>query len=84
MRVFVDIGNYRKKREETLINLAQKLAHTVRKTGKRIELEPMNAYERRILHCALEGDRFVNTYSFGDEPNRRIVVTLKENNKKNI
>lgn len=81
VKIFIDAENYRQKRQETLVNLARKLSHTVRKTGKRIELEPMNAYERRVIHCALEADRFVETYSLGDEPNRKVVITLKEKKK---
>jgi Predicted RNA-binding protein len=77
-RVVLDTENYRSKREETLKRLAQKVAGTVRRTGKLIRLEPMNPYERRIIHSALQDDRFVQTYSEGDEPYRRVVVDLKK------
>jgi spoIIIJ-associated protein len=77
-RVVLDTENYRSKREETLKRLAQKVAGTVRRTGKLIRLEPMNPYERRIIHSALQDDRFIQTYSEGDEPYRRVVVDLKK------
>lgn len=77
-RVVLDTENYRFKREETLKRLAQKVAGTVRRTGKLIRLEPMNPYERRIIHSALQDDRFIQTYSEGDEPYRRVVVDLKK------
>jgi spoIIIJ-associated protein len=77
-RVVLDTENYRSKREETLKRLAQKVAGTVRRTGKLIRLEPMNPYERRIIHSALQEDRSIQTYSEGDEPYRRVVVDLKK------
>lgn len=77
VRVILDVENYRNKRQETLTNLANKLATIVKKTGRKKELEPMNAYERRIIHSALEANTYVETHSVGDEPNRRIVITLK-------
>lgn len=77
-RVVLDTENYRSKREETLKRLAQKVAGTVRRNGKLIRLEPMNPYERRIIHSTLQEDRFVQTYSEGDEPYRRVVVDLKK------
>lgn len=77
-RVVLDTENYRSKREETLKRLAQKVAGTVRRTGKLIRLEPMNPYERRIIHSALQDDRSIQTYSEGDEPYRRVVVDLKK------
>lgn len=77
-RVVLDTENYRSKREETLKRLAQKVASTVRRTGKNIRLEPMNPYERRIIHSALQDDRYVKTYSEGEEPYRRVVVDLKK------
>lgn len=77
-RVVLDTENYRSKREETLKRLAQKVAGTVRRTGKLIRLEPMNPYERRIIHSALQEDRSIETYSEGDEPYRRVVVDLKK------
>lgn len=76
-RVVVDIENYRHKREETLIRLANRLADRVIKYKKNISLEPMNPYERRIIHSALQNHKYVNTYSVGDEPNRKVVITLK-------
>lgn len=77
-RVVLDTENYRSKREETLKRLALKIAGTVRRTGKLVKLEPMNPYERRIIHSALQNDRFVDTYSEGEEPYRRVVVNLKK------
>jgi spoIIIJ-associated protein len=77
-RVVLDTENYRSKREETLKRLAQKVAGTVRRTGKLIRLEPMNPYERRIIHSALQDDRYVKTHSEGDEPYRRVVIDLKK------
>lgn len=77
-RVVLDTENYRSKREETLKRLAGKVAGTVRRTGKFVRLEPMNPYERRIIHSALQDDRYVQTYSEGEEPYRRVVVDLKK------
>ncbi|ERI90525.1 putative protein jag [Clostridiales bacterium oral taxon 876 str. F0540] len=77
-RVVLDTENYRLKREETLKRLAFKVAGTVRRTGKVIKLEPMNPYERRIIHSALQEDRYVKTFSEGEEPYRRVVVDLKK------
>lgn len=76
-RVTVDTENYRKKRENTLIRLAKKKAGQVVKTGKRVVLEPMSPFERRIIHFALQNDKFVTTYSEGEEPNRHIVIDKK-------
>lgn len=78
-RVILDIENYRKKREETLINVAIKTSEKVKKSGRLFRLEPMNPYERRIIHSALQDNSFVNTYSEGKEPFRRVVVELKKN-----
>jgi spoIIIJ-associated protein len=75
-RVIIDIENYRQKREETLIRLASKLADRVIKYKKDITLEPMNPYERRIIHASLQNNKYVQTYSVGDEPNRKVVITL--------
>jgi spoIIIJ-associated protein len=77
-RVVLDTENYRTKREETLKRLAQKVAGTVRRTGKLIRLEPMNPYERRVIHSALQDDRYIQTHSEGEEPYRRVVVDLKK------
>jgi spoIIIJ-associated protein len=78
-RVILDTENYRSKREETLKGVAIKTANKVKKTRKVFKLEPMNPYERRIIHSALQEDAFINTYSEGDEPFRRVVVELKKN-----
>ena len=77
-KVILDTENYRSKREETLKGVAIKTANKVKKTRKVFKLEPMNPYERRIIHSALQGNTFVNTYSEGDEPFRRVVVELKK------
>lgn len=77
-KVILDTENYRNKREETLKGVAIKTANKVNKTKKVFKLEPMNPYERRIIHSALQGNTFVNTYSEGDEPFRRVVVELKK------
>lgn len=76
-RVVLDIENYRQKREETLIKLANRLADKVIKYKKNITLEPMNPYERRIIHSSLQNNKYIETYSVGDEPNRKVVITLK-------
>ena len=77
-RVILDTENYRIKREETLKRLARRIAEKVRATGKQVKLEPMNPYERRIIHSALQNDPYIETYSEGDEPYRRVVVDLKK------
>mgnify|MGYP000906294587 CR=1 FL=1 len=76
-RVVLDIEGYRKKREKTLIRLANRLADRVIKYKKNITLEPMNPYERRVIHASLQDHKYVKTYSVGDEPNRKIMITLK-------
>lgn len=78
VRVKVDTENYRQRRKETLENLARNIAHKVKRTRKPVSLEPMNPYERRVIHSALQNDKFVCTHSEGEEPYRRVVVTLKE------
>ena len=78
VKIVVDIENYREKREETLRALARRTAAKAQKYRKNILLEPMNPYERRIIHSALQNDRYVTTHSEGDEPFRRVVVTLKK------
>ena len=77
VKVIVDICNYKTKREETLKQLANKLERTVSRTGKKIILEPMNAYERKIIHTALQNSKKVTTYSIGEEPRRKLVVDKK-------
>ncbi len=77
-RVIIDTENYRTKREETLRQLARKLAEEVRRSGKKAVLEPMNPYERRVLHFALQHNKYVTTYSEGEEPNRRVVISPKQ------
>jgi spoIIIJ-associated protein len=77
LRVSLDTENYRAKREEALRKLAARMAARARKTGKRVALEPMNPYERRILHSALQNDPAVSTHSEGEEPYRRVIITLK-------
>ncbi|HJA30475.1 MAG TPA: protein jag [Candidatus Eisenbergiella pullicola] len=78
IRVKVDTENYRKRRKETLENLAKNIAYKVKRTKRPVSLEPMNPYERRIIHSALQNDRYVTTHSEGDEPFRHVVVTLKK------
>ncbi|MBE5825359.1 MAG: protein jag [Butyrivibrio sp.] len=78
IHVKVDTENYRERRKATLENLAKNIAYKVRKTRQSVALEPMNPYERRIIHSALQNDKYVTTHSEGDEPFRRIVVTLKK------
>ena len=77
MRVLVDIENYRSKREESLIKYANKVARDVKKTKKTRKLDYMNPYERRIMHSALQNDKYVITYSEGTDPYRRLVVEYK-------
>ena len=76
-RVLVDIENYREKREESLIRYANKMAREVAKTKKTKKLDYMNPYERRIIHSALQNDRYVITYSEGTDPHRRLVIEYK-------
>ena len=76
VRVKLDTENYRQRRKETLENLAKNIAHKVKRNKKSFALEPMNPYERRIIHSALQGDKYVSTHSEGEEPYRRVVVTL--------
>ena len=77
IRVKVDTENYRQRRKDTLENLAKNISYKVKRTKRSVSLEPMNPYERRIIHSALQNDRFVTTHSEGEEPFRRVVVTLK-------
>ncbi|MCR5509114.1 MAG: protein jag [Lachnospiraceae bacterium] len=78
IRVKVDTENYRKRRKDTLENLAKNLAYKVKRTKKPVSLEPMNPYERRVIHSALQNDKYVSTHSEGDEPYRRVVITLNK------
>ncbi|MBE5804772.1 MAG: protein jag [Clostridiales bacterium] len=77
-RVTLDTENYRAKREDTLIRLANRMANRAVKTGRKVSLEPMNPYERRIIHSALQATEAVDTHSEGDEPNRHVVITLRK------
>lgn len=77
VRVKLDTENYRARREETLKHLAKNIAHKVKRSRKPVSLEPMNPYERRIIHSALQSDPYVTTHSEGEEPYRKVVVTLK-------
>lgn len=79
VRVKLDTEDYRRRRKETLENLAKNIAYKVKRTKKAVALEPMNPYERRIIHSALQSDRYVTTHSEGEEPYRRVVVTLIRN-----
>ena len=77
VRVKLDTENYRARREETLRHLAKNIAHKVKRNRRPVVLEPMNPYERRIIHSALQSDPYVTTHSEGEEPYRKVVVTLK-------
>ena len=81
IRVKVDTENYRQRRKETLENLAKNIAYKVKRTKRPVSLEPMNPYERRIIHSALQNDKYVTTHSEGDEPFRHVVVVLKKYDK---
>ena len=74
IRVKLDTENYRARRKDTLENLAKNIAYKVKRTKKSVVLEPMNPYERRIIHSALQNDKYVNTRSEGEEPFRRVVI----------
>ena len=78
IRVKVDTENYRSRRKATLENLARNIAAKVKRTRRPVSLEPMNPYERRIIHSALQNDKYVTTHSEGEEPYRKVVVTLKK------
>lgn len=78
IRVKIDTENYRQRRKETLENLAKNIAYKVKRTKRPVSLEPMNPYERRIIHSVLQNDKYVTTHSEGEEPFRRVVVTLKK------
>ena len=76
-KVKLDTENYRIRRKETLENLAKNISFKVKRTKRPVSLEPMNPFERRVIHSALQGDRYVTTHSEGEEPFRHVVVTLK-------
>ncbi len=77
-RVTLDSEGYRAKREEALIRLANRMANRAKKTGRRVSMEPMNPYERRILHSALQNTEGISTHSEGEEPNRHVVITVNK------
>lgn len=77
VKVKIDTEDYRKRRRETLENLARNIAYKVKRTKRPVSLEPMNPFERRVIHSALQNDKFVTTHSEGEEPYRHVVVTLK-------
>lgn len=77
IRVKVDTENYRQRRRETLENLAKNISFKVKRSKRAVSLEPMNPYERRIIHSALQNDKYVTTHSEGNEPFRHVVVTIK-------
>lgn len=81
IRVKVDTENYRERRKETLETLAKNIAYKVKRTRRSVALEPMNPYERRIIHSALQNDRYVETHSEGEEPYRKVVITLRRYSK---
>lgn len=79
IRIKLDTENYRSRRKETLENLASNIAYKVRKTGRKFTLEPMNPYERRIIHSTLQNNRYVKTHSEGEEPFRKVIIVPTEN-----
>ena len=76
VRIKVDTEDYRNRRKETLESLAKNIAYKVKRSRKPVSLEPMNPYERRIIHAELQADKYVDTHSEGEEPHRKVVVTL--------
>ncbi|MCI8485370.1 MAG: protein jag [Lachnospiraceae bacterium] len=80
VKVKIDTEDYRKRRRDTLENLAKNIAYKVKRTKRSVSLEPMNPFERRVIHSALQNDRYVSTHSEGEEPYRYVVITLKRNN----
>ena len=78
VKVKIDTEDYRKRRKETLENLAKNIAYKVKRTKRPVSLDPMNPFERRVIHSALQNDKFVTTHSEGEEPYRHVVVTLKK------
>ena len=81
IKVKLDTEDYRKRRKETLENLAKNIAYKVKRTKRPVSLEPMNPFERRVIHSALQNDKYVSTHSEGEEPYRHVVVTLKDNRR---
>ena len=77
VKIKIDTEDYRNRRKETLENLAKNIAYKVKRTKRAVSLEPMNPFERRVIHSALQNDKFVTTHSEGEEPYRHVVVTLK-------
>ena len=82
VKIKIDTEDYRNRRKETLENLAKNIAYKVKRTKRAVSLEPMNPFERRVIHSALQNDKFVTTHSEGDEPYRHVVVTLKRNDRR--
>ena len=82
VRVKLDTEDYRRRRKETLENLAKNIAYKVKRTKRPVSLEPMNPFERRVIHSALQNDKFVTTHSEGEEPYRHVVVTLKRDRER--
>ncbi len=82
-RIILDVEGYRKSREETLSNLARKMADKVRRTGKDVMLEPMSPHERRVIHIALQEEKGIKTFSLGEEPYRKVVIkrTYEKNDR---
>ncbi len=78
IRVKLDTENYRERRKKTLENLAKNMAFKVKRTRRSVSLEPMNPYERRVIHSALQNDKYVTTHSEGEEPFRHVVITMKK------
>ena len=83
IKIKVDTENYRIRRKETVENLARNIASKVKRTKKSVALEPMNPYERRIIHSALQGDKFVETYSEGEDPYRKVIIASKKKSNYN-
>ena len=77
-KIKIDTEDYRNRRKDTLENLAKNIAYKVKRTKRAVSLEPMNPFERRVIHSALQNDKFVTTHSEGEEPYRHVVVTLKK------
>ena len=84
IRIKVDTENYRERRKATLENLAKNLAYKVKRTRRPVSLEPMNPYERRVIHSVLQNDRYVETHSEGEEPYRKVVITLKKDYRREV